>query len=161
MIGTIQAARPSKSGKTLSIQIDGKWYQSKLWQLQQAVGRKIAAETSDSDYNGQTVHWLNSFSFADADPVGVATHAVMVSQAAGISDRVLPARPVASGTVPGAAISPGAVSPYQPLVSNLAAHLIAAGKEPADLASWFQACRDMLEGWERMPGEDDVEGTPY
>jgi len=143
VIGTIQAARPSKSGKTLSIQIDGTWYQSKLWQLQQAIGRKIAAETSESDYNGQKVRWLNTFSFADADPQTQA-----------------PVPAVAAPAAPGATISPAPVSHYQPMCSNLAAALIAAGRQPEELAVWFNTAKELLEGRERMPGDDDL-GPPY
>jgi hypothetical protein len=129
--GFIQAARPSKSGKTLSVQIGGTWYNTKNFGLQQHVGKEIVGETSDSDYNGQTVHWLNSFTLVEGDSG--------------------PAPAPAAPNAPGATNGPKAPSHYQPMVSNLSAALIAAGKQPSDLRAWYVAAKQVLEDDPNVP----------
>lgn len=67
MIGTIQQANKSKSGKTLSIQIDGVWYTSKNWELEQAAGRRVIFEPSTQTFpDGSSIQWLNDYVFEDA-----------------------------------------------------------------------------------------------
>jgi len=67
MIGTIQQANKSKSGKTLSIQVDGVWYTSKNWELEQAVGKRIVFEASHQTFpDGSSIQWLNDYVFEDA-----------------------------------------------------------------------------------------------
>jgi hypothetical protein len=123
--GFIQAAKPSTSGKTLSVQVGGKWMSTKLWELQSKVGQEIVGETSESDFNGKTMTWLNSYSMVDGSAAPVAQSAPQAPA---------PSAPAAAGP-----------SPYQPLVSNLAAHLIQAGGSPEQLPAWFNACRSLLE----------------
>jgi hypothetical protein len=125
--GKIQAAKPSQSGKTLSVNVDGTWYSSKAFELQQHVGKEIVGDTSDSDYNGQTIHWLNSYTLVDGTPA-----------------------PTPAPSEPGAT-NGSKPSTYQPLVSNLAAHLIAAGKEPGELRAWYVACKTVLETDPEIP----------
>lgn len=134
MRGTISAAKPSQSGKTLSLQIGGTWYSTKSFELQQHVGKEIVGETKDSEYNGKVIHWLESYT--------------LVGEAA-------PAAP-AKGPI----AQPVQSSQYQPLISNLAAHLITAGKDPADLGPWFFRCKSLLEGKEQA-GEDPNDPIPF
>jgi len=59
---TIQQAKHSQSGKTLGIQSsDGTWYQTKNWELEQQIGNAIYADTSASEFNGKTMHWINDY----------------------------------------------------------------------------------------------------
>lgn len=67
MIGTIQQANKSKSGKTLSIQINNVWYTSKNWELEQAVNRRVIFEPSTQTFpDGASIQWLNDYVFEDA-----------------------------------------------------------------------------------------------
>lgn len=67
MIGTIQKANKSKSGKTLSIQVDNVWYTSKNWELEFAAGRRIIFEPSTQAFpDGGSCQWLNDYVFEDA-----------------------------------------------------------------------------------------------
>jgi len=118
--GRIAAAKPSQSGKTLGVQIDGTWYSTKFFELQQQVGKEIVGETSDSDYKGQTVHWLNSYTLVDGAPQDAPSE-------------------------PGQTNGSKPMSPYQPLVSNICAHLIAAGREPGEVRAWYVAAKEVLE----------------
>ncbi len=80
MIGTIIQANKSKSGKTLSIQVDGSWYTSKNWELEQAAGRRIIFEPSTQTFpDGGSCQWLNDYVFEDASttPSGQAFDAAM------------------------------------------------------------------------------------
>ena len=120
MRGFIQAAKPSSSGKTLGVQIAGTWYSTKAFELQQHVGKEIVGETSDSDYKGQTIHWLNSYTLVDGNAPKPPEEPEVRSNGQSYSH-------------------------YQTLVSNLAAHLIAAGKGTDELGPWFKACRVLLE----------------
>ena len=135
MRGRIESASPSKSGKTLGVKIGGQYYQTKHWELQNMVGQEIECETSQSEYNGTKINWLNEYQTVDL------------------------AGPSGNGTSPGMP-SPAPQSPdmsrYQPLVSNLAAHLITAGAGPEALSLWFDACRRVLES----DGFEDT-GIPF
>lgn len=84
MIGTIQQANKSKSGKTLSVQVDGSWYTSKNWELEQASGRRIIFEPSTQSFpDGSSIQWLNDYVFEDASttPAGQAMDARMAQDA--------------------------------------------------------------------------------
>ncbi len=79
MIGTIQQAKKSQSGSTLSIQIDGKWYTTRNWELQQAVNRRIIFEPSTQTFpDGGSCTWLNDYVFED---VGTTPADAAMSQA--------------------------------------------------------------------------------
>jgi len=83
MIGTIQAARKSKSGQTLSIQIEGVWYTSKNWELEQAVNRRVIFEPSVQSFpDGGSCTWLNDYVFEDAQttPAAAAMNQAMAQQ---------------------------------------------------------------------------------
>lgn len=67
MIGTIQQVNKSRSGKTLSIQIDNVWFTSKNWELEQSVNRRIIFEPSTQTFpDGASIQWLNDYVFEDA-----------------------------------------------------------------------------------------------
>ena len=83
MIGTIQQANKSKSGKTLSLQIDGVWYTSKNWELEQAVNRRVIFEPSEQTLpDGSSIKWLNDYVFEDAatTPAAAAMDQAMAGQ---------------------------------------------------------------------------------
>ena len=61
MQGIIQAANASKSGKTLRVQVNGQWYSTKHWELQNLIGQEITAQVSQSDFQGTPMHWLNDY----------------------------------------------------------------------------------------------------
>jgi len=66
MIGTIQQANKSKSGKTLSVQIDGTWYTSKNWELEQNINRRVIFEPSTQTFpDGTSIQWLNDYVFEE------------------------------------------------------------------------------------------------
>lgn len=60
--GRIEEARVSQSGKSVGVKIGNTWYQSKDFSLQQMVGDSIQGNTSTSEFNGKTMHWLNDWS---------------------------------------------------------------------------------------------------
>lgn len=73
MIGMIQKANKSKSGKTLSIQVDDVWYTSKNWELEFAAGRRIIFEPSTQNFpDGGSCEWLNDYVFEDAQTTPAA-----------------------------------------------------------------------------------------
>lgn len=87
MIGTIQQANKSKSGKTLSIQVDGVWYTSKNWELEQASGRRVIFEPSTQMFpDGGSCQWLNDYVFEDQStmPATQAVDARMAQPQAGL-----------------------------------------------------------------------------
>ena len=93
MIGTIQQANKSKSGKTLSIQVDGTWYTSKNWELEQAVNRRIIFDPSTQTFpDGASIQWLNDYVFEDASgtPAAQAMDQAMVDQGPAKRQRVQP-----------------------------------------------------------------------
>ena len=105
MIGTIQAARKSKSGQTLSIQIEGVWYTSKNWELEQAVNRRVIFEPSVQSFpDGGSCTWLNDYVFEDAQttPAAAAMNAAMASHDTQAMQQGAPTPPVAAYEPPGA-----------------------------------------------------------
>lgn len=58
--GRIEEVRKSKSGRSLGIKVDGNWYLSKQWTLENAVGKDIEFEPSPMHTDdGNTLYWLN------------------------------------------------------------------------------------------------------
>lgn len=102
MIGMINKANKSKSGKTLSIQVDDVWYSSKNWELEFAAGRRIIFEPSSSLYQGETIKWLNDYVFEDASstPAAAAMQEAMSAQHLPADGRGDPGTPQPSRTVP-------------------------------------------------------------
>ena len=66
MIGRIDEARQSKSGKTLGVKVGGQWYSTKHWELENMIGQEITFQTSSSEFNGKTMHWLNDYTVQGA-----------------------------------------------------------------------------------------------
>ncbi len=125
--GQIHRVQPSKSGKSLSVMVDAQRYQAKLTSgLENAVGKTITFDPKPQPLaDGTTIYWINEFTLSGGMPI--------------------PAAPNGSGAT--IATHPMATpSPLQPMISNLAASLIAAGKEPSDLGPWVAACKAALEG---------------
>jgi hypothetical protein len=82
MQGIIQQAQPSKSGKTLSVQIGGQWYSTKHFELQNMIGQSVTFQTSQSEFNGTIMHWLNDYvsDSASTTPSGAAFDQAMAQQ---------------------------------------------------------------------------------
>ena len=70
--GQIQKVNQSKSGKTLGVQINGQWYSTKHFELQNHVGETITFQTSESEFNGTVMHWLNDYTLAGQDQTPAA-----------------------------------------------------------------------------------------
>ena len=67
MIGIIQATKPSKTGKTLGVQIGGQWYSTKSPELAQVVGQSITFESSVQTFpDGGSCTWLNDYTIDNA-----------------------------------------------------------------------------------------------
>lgn len=65
--GIIQQAKPSKSGKTLSVQINGQWLTTKHFEIQNMVGQQITFKTSEQPFpDGNSITWLNDYTVAGA-----------------------------------------------------------------------------------------------
>ena len=101
MIGTIQAAQDSKSGKTLSVQIEGQWYSTKSWELREMIGQTIDFQSSTSEFNGTTMHWLNDYK-SQTTPAAAAMNAAMASHDTQAMQQGAPTPPVAAYEPPGA-----------------------------------------------------------
>jgi hypothetical protein len=132
--GTIHQVQPSKSGKSLSVVVDGKRFSAKLNSgLMGSAGKTITFDPTEQKLDdGGVIRWINEFTLSGG--------------AAGGASASGPAAMPQGGAIQG-----GAPSSYQPLVSNLAAHLIAAGKDPAELGPWFYRCKALLEGKDEEP----------
>lgn len=64
----IEEARQSQSGKTLGVKLNGRWFQTKHWELAQMVGETIEiTDESNSEWNGKTIYWLNEYVAAGTD----------------------------------------------------------------------------------------------
>lgn len=60
--GKIQSTILSQSGKSISVHVDGTKYSCKMFDIQQVpIGSTITYDTTDSEYNGKAVHWINEF----------------------------------------------------------------------------------------------------
>ena len=87
MIGAIESANKSKSGKTLSVKVCGNYYSSKNWELESMVGKEVTFEPSPQNFpDGTSIQWLNEYSVSGAQPTPAAAamdKAVAVAASAG------------------------------------------------------------------------------
>jgi hypothetical protein len=125
--GQIDKVIPSKSGKSLSVYVGGARYQAKLDSgLENAVHKTITFDPKVQQLqDGSKIYWINEFTVSG-----------------GLAEPAAPEAPQGAR----ATINGHPPSPYQPMCSNLAAALIAAGKAPEDLAPWFRVCKGLLDG---------------
>jgi len=73
---TIIECRQSQSGKTLGVKAhDDIWYTTKCWDIQGLTGQAILANTSQSEFNGRTMNWINDYKLPGQAPATVATPA--------------------------------------------------------------------------------------
>ena len=73
MIGAIESANKSKSGKTLSVKVAGAYYSSKNWELESMVGKEVTFEPSPQNFpDGTSIQWLNEYSVSGAAPTPAA-----------------------------------------------------------------------------------------
>ena len=155
MQGIIQKAQPSKSGKTLGVQIAGQWYSTKAFEMQNMVGQSITFETSTSEFNGTTMHWLNDYTVdsASSTPSGQAFDAAHAA--------------ATTPQAPNQATQPAGVPrkdpmAYLPMTSNVVAHAIASGfiDNPDKIAAWaraaFAAAKGVVEGVQAAPVAGDT-----
>ncbi len=85
MIGAIQQTKKSNTGKTLGVLVDGSWYTSKNWELEQAVGKRIIFEPSTQTLPaGATIQWLNDYVFED-QPTTPAAQAMDTAMASSVA----------------------------------------------------------------------------
>ena len=147
MRGVIEQAKHSKSGKSLGVLIQGTWYTTRHFILETKVGQEIVFDPKEIAMgDGAKIQTIQAYTLANElvlqdtrDKVPTPTSAPRPS-------------PVQASPPP---------NPYQPLVSNLAAHLIAAGLPPKDLLPWYKACVELLEGPRGKPPEDSDDDIPY
>ena len=137
MRGKIEQVQKSKSGKTLGVRIGEVWYSSKNWELEGMANEMIEFEVSLSEFNGNTIKWINEYRAVDNSPdPNNPVHSSANSRPAG---------------VPAAAPTGRDPSAYLPMTSNLVAHAIAAGliTKPDQIESWaaaaFSAAKQRLE----------------
>jgi len=93
MIGTIQQTKKSNTGKTLGVLVDGSWYTSKNWELEQEVNRRIIFDPSTQNIpGGGSIQWLNDYVFEDqsATPSGQAMDQAMANQPRRQPDQLKP-----------------------------------------------------------------------
>jgi hypothetical protein len=70
--GRIEEARKSQSGKTLGVKINGKWYSTKHWEMENMVGETITiTDHGVQEWQGQTIHWLNEYQISTDQVPGV------------------------------------------------------------------------------------------
>jgi hypothetical protein len=66
--GRIEAAQPAKSGKTLGLKVNGKWYRTKEFSLEHEVGNTIDFEVGTSSLSdGTTLYWVNDYRIVEDD----------------------------------------------------------------------------------------------
>ena len=137
-IGAIQAANDSKSGKTLSVQVNGQWYSCKDFSLRDHIGVSITFESTGSEYpkgSGTMMYWINDYKFTNtmaANPQGPGTTIAQPAPPAPLAgkDSII----------------------YLPMTSNVVAHAIAAGmiEKPQQIGAWaehaFAAAKKVVEG---------------
>lgn len=73
-VAKIEEARRSQSGKTLGVKLNGRWFQTKHWELEHMVGETIEiTDSSMSEWQGKSIYWLNEYVTAGTDeaPPGV------------------------------------------------------------------------------------------
>lgn len=122
MLLHIDAARPTKSGKSLGIKAGGKDYLAKV-DSGLSAGMQIEAEVEVSEYDGKSFTWIRKWK-ALAAPAGAA-----------------PANP-------GRLLQQPVNAPWwMPFVSNTVAHAIQAGKieDFNQIAGWAQAAKAAAE----------------
>lgn len=60
--GTIEETRMAQSRKSLAVKVGGKWYRTKLWELENMQGEQITlTDWSTSSFEGKTVYWINEY----------------------------------------------------------------------------------------------------
>ena len=94
MIGQIQATNKSKSGKTIGVQVNDRWYTSKNWELAGNVGRTISFEPSDQTFpDGSKCTWLNDYKFDGDGQAGPAMPQEYLPADGGGDPGTTPAKP--------------------------------------------------------------------
>lgn len=138
-VGTIEKAEQSRSGKSVRIHLNGRWYSTKNQEMQNMVGQTISFVPDISDYQGKTYHWIGQYQQAGMQQGQQAGMQAPVSHPnPGYPSS---AQPPASDPVAGGVMSAEQRVSLLPITSNVLANAIAGGfiDEPSKLKAWAQA----------------------
>jgi len=129
--GPIQSVSDSKSGKTLSVKVNDKFYSTKNWDFRNMVGATIEFVPDVSEWQGNTIVWINDYT----TPAMTADDRMNQASASA---------PAATGPAQAPQATPtpnGDPMRYLPMTSNVVAHAIAAGviTKPNEIAAWSRA----------------------
>jgi hypothetical protein len=138
--GNIANAEMAKSGKSVRLNINDKWFSSKHFELMQKVGQVITFTPSATEYpsgSGKMYYWVNDYT---EGVVGAAT--------------------ASSAQAPQPTTSEQDFNPHTllPMTSNVVAHAIQAGaiKEAQEIRVWaraaFDAAKDLVS-----PNRDELD----
>jgi len=130
MIGKLESASPTKSGKALRVKIDGNYYNAYLDSgLDKVVGQTIDFQTTPDKGYG----------------LGVGQWKAAPTQ---------PQQPPSPSPAPNPAprVNTGGDRFYLPFVSNTVAHCIAAGliKTPGEVSAWAKAAYDAAQALDSL-----------
>jgi len=145
MQGIIERAQRSKSGKSLRVLVNGQWYSTNNWALEQCIGRTIQFEVGTSEYMGSTVFWANDAELVTDVAAPEPQHPQHPQQGGG--------QQVKSSSPPPKQMTASVENmAFMPFVSNTVAHAIQAGaiKNPEDIYAWaykaFNTAKNLVEG---------------
>ena len=65
---TVERAQRSQSGKTLSVLSGDRWYTTKHFELGNMIGMAIHCQTSESDWQGKPMYWINDYTIPGNQP---------------------------------------------------------------------------------------------
>ena len=152
--GRIEEARVSQSGKSVGVKIGNTWYQSKDFSLQQMVGDSIQGNTSSSEYNGKTMHWLNDWS--------------TVTPSADDRFQAAMQGPASSAPVNAPQAAPGRPTDKDLTITALALVKCIEGiTTPEQAVQTFRVVKNLLEVPQPkeapagVPFDDDISGIPF
>jgi len=133
--GKIESIQDSKSGKTVSVKVNGKYYSCSDFTIKNApIGSEIAFETSESQYGDVTINWLNDWSVGEKPANAPSPSAPTTTTTSDYVDRW-----------------------YMPFVSNTVAHAIQsqAITQPTEIEKWARAAKSAAFNLERKGSDAD------
>ena len=160
--GIIQEAKPSKSGKTLGIKVNGQWYSTKDFFWQGHVGESVSFIASFQPIGDGGMTWANNMALAGAADVSgqfqASTGPAQMPPTASM--------PTGGGNVQSSPPPAKSVDPMQfmPFTSNTVAHAIQAGliKDPSQIFEWasmaFNTAKNLVEGPQPTQSTGNVMG---
>jgi hypothetical protein len=132
--GLIESATKSQSGKSVSVKIGNVYYTCKDFNVLNWAGQVVSFATSQSEWQGNTMHWMN-------DPVLVDN-----AHSGGGNNIPAPVPPVSQSQASQATPIANSIAPMMPFISNTVAHAIANGliKTPTDVGTWAENCVEAI-----------------